>query len=245
MLDEEPELLPPHKSAWPQLTPAACFRTFVLSQLLWTGKFEHRSKAAQLCLYGWDIALLPDASARERQIDRLWETCEPLSAKDLSPDFVRGFKQQMRALVALKRELLPTVRTLIMNANLEAVDAGTDRLAVTTDGGSVEYFSLSWRPDPAGTPSFGQRLNRLHQDTDDLADWLFDRLRQRRLSLEDAQEVAVLCGVRRVELAGYRELFAHWQGNHQGASIKRVTGHWLSMVDEIDSEIREILVALE
>lgn len=94
MLDEEPELLPPHKSAWPQLTPAACFKTFVLSQLLWTGKLEHRCKAAQLCLY-------------------------------------------------------------------------------------------------------------------DLADWLFDRLRQRSLSPEDAQEVTVLCGVRRVELAGYRELFAH------------------------------------
>lgn len=80
----------------------------MLSQLLWTGKLEHRCKAAQLCLYGWDIALLPDASAREQQIDRLWETCEPISEKDLSPDFVRGFKQQMRALVALKRELLPT-----------------------------------------------------------------------------------------------------------------------------------------
>lgn len=90
MLDEEPELLPPHKPAWPQLTPAACFRTFVLSQLLWTGKFEHRSKAAQLCLYGWDIALPPDASARERQIDLLWETCEPLSAKDLSQALCSG-----------------------------------------------------------------------------------------------------------------------------------------------------------
>ena len=69
--------------------------------------------------------------------------------------------------------------------------------------------------------------------------------RLRRLYLEDVQEVTVLCGVRRVELAGYRELFAHWQGNHQGASIKRVTGHWLSWADEIDSEIRKIILALE
>lgn len=151
----------------------------------------------------------------------------------------------MRDLVALKRDLLPTVHTLIMNAKLEAVAAGTDCLAVTTDGGGVDYFSLCWRPDPTGTPSFGQRLNRLHQDTDDLVDWVSDMLRRRRLSPEDAREVAVLCGTRRVELAGYRELFANWQDLHQRASIQRVTGHWLSMADEIDSAIREIHLALE
>jgi hypothetical protein len=160
------------------------------------------------------------ADPREREIERLWQTCEPLTPKPLPEGFAIGFRQEMRNLVVLKRDLPPTVRTFLTNAQLEAVDEATDRLIVTT-GAGVEEFSIHCRPDPTWTPSFRQRLSRLHNDTDELADWVFEMRRVRELTHEDAAEVAVLCGMRRVELTGYRALSALWHAKQTAPSEAR------------------------
>lgn len=86
--------------------------------------------------------------------------------------------RDVRALVALKRELLPGVTTFIDSVRLEAIDDKADRLMVTTSVGE-EARLVYVNPDFAGTPTFGRRLYRLRDWTDDLADWV-DRLRRER-----------------------------------------------------------------
>ncbi|AIO83673.1 Imm75 family immunity protein [Burkholderia pseudomallei] len=86
--------------------------------------------------------------------------------------------RDVRALVALKRELLPGVTTFIDSVRLEAIDDEADRLMVTTSVGE-EARLVYFNPDFAGTPTFGRRLYRLRDWTDDLADWV-DRLRRER-----------------------------------------------------------------
>lgn len=213
------------------------------SHVLGLAEFGHRSKGAELCLYAWDIALFPDSQARDEQIEWLWSTCEPLTPKPVPDGLPLWFRDQVRGLVARKRELLPTVTTFITNAKLEAVDEETDRLIVTTEPGTEE-FTIRWRPDPTGTPSFGQRLRRVANDTEDLSDWVFERRRGLQLTGEDAADVAMVCGARRVELAGYRELAAIWNQKQTAPSAKRVTAEWVSMADEIDGKVTRLLAAL-
>lgn len=86
--------------------------------------------------------------------------------------------RDVRALVALKRELLPGVTTFIDSVRLEAIDDKADRLMVTTSVGE-EARLVYFNPDFVGTPTFGRRLYRLRDWTDDLADWV-DRLRRER-----------------------------------------------------------------
>lgn len=117
-MDGEDE--PPPKPTLPRLTPAACFKALVQSHVLGVASFEHRWKGAQLCLYAWDIALFPDRETRDEQIEQLWRTCEPLTPKPLSNGLPLWFREQVRDLVARKRDLLPTLTTFITNAKLEA-----------------------------------------------------------------------------------------------------------------------------
>lgn len=233
----------PPKPTLPQLTPAACFKEFVQSHVLGVSEFDHRLKGAQLCLYAWDIALFPDRQARDDQIEQLWRTCKPLTSKPLPDSLPPWFREQVGGLVARKRDLLPTLTTFITNAKLEVIDEATDRLIVTTEL-CTEEFTIRWRPDPAGTPSFGQRLRRLANHTDDLAEWVFESKRRRQLTHQDAAEVVMVCSARRVELAGYRNLAARWSQKQTAPSAKRVTAEWVSMADEIDRRVRGLLAAL-
>jgi hypothetical protein len=95
------------KPTLPHATPADCFRTYVRTHVLGMRDFELRCKGTQICLYAWDIALLPDAAMREQQIEKLWQTCEPLTPEQASQDVAASFMRDARTLVALKRELLP------------------------------------------------------------------------------------------------------------------------------------------
>lgn len=241
MWDEEASL--PTKPAWPQATPTECFRTYVQAHLLGMLDFESRRKGAEICHYAWDIALLSDKAMRDQQIERLWRSCEPLMPELLQEGLAIDFMQELQALVARKRDLLPMVTTFIDTVRLEVVDDTTDRLVVTTAAG-VDELSIHFKPDPAGTPSFGRHLNRLHNLTEDLADWLHRILSMRRLTHEAAAEVAVICGMRRVELAGYRELSARLNAIQTAPAARRVTAEWVNMADEIDAQIMEVLAVL-
>lgn len=62
--------------------------------------FELRCKGTQICLYAWDIALFPDATMREQQVEQLWQTCEPLTPEQASQDMAASFTRDVRTLVA-------------------------------------------------------------------------------------------------------------------------------------------------
>ncbi|WP_236872904.1 Imm75 family immunity protein [Burkholderia sp. LA-2-3-30-S1-D2] len=229
------------KPLLPRATPAECFRTYVQAHLLGMQDAEWRRKATQVCLYAWDIALLPEMPMREQQIERLWQTCEPLTPHHASTDMTRWFRTDVRALVERKRDLLPTVTTFIDDARIEAIDEGTDRLVVTTTAGN-EVLLVHFLPDFAGKPSLGRRLYRLRDWADDLVDWV-DRIRRVRQPTHDEQaEVAAIGGMMRIELAGCLEVSTRLHAIQTAASARRVTAEWGNLAGKIDAQIKAIVV---
>lgn len=231
------------KPTLPHATPADCFRTYVQAHVLGMGDFEWRRKGVHICLCAWDIAMLPDATAREQQIHRLWQTCEPPTRKPASQELATSFMRDVRALVARKRDLLPSVLTFIDDARLDAIDDGTDRLVVTTAAGE-EVRLVHFNPDFTGTPSFGRRLYRLRDWTDDLADWVDRLCRGRQLTEDTKSEAAAIGGMMRVELAGCHEVSARLHEIQTAPSARRVTAEWVSLTKEIDAQINALLSSL-
>lgn len=151
--------------------------------------------------------------------------------------------RDVRALVALKRELLPGVTTFVDSVRLEAIDDKADRLMVTTSVGE-EARLVHFNPDFTGTPSFGRRLYRLRDWTDDLADWV-DRLRREgQLAGNVKREAAAIGGMIRVELTGCREVSARLHSIQTVPSARRATAEWVNLADEIDAQINMVLTTL-
>ncbi|WP_241021265.1 Imm75 family immunity protein [Burkholderia sp. Ac-20344] len=231
------------KPLLPRATPGECFRTYVQAHVLGMRDAEWRRKATQMCLSAWDIGLLPDRAMREQQVERLWQTCEPLTPHRTSTEMASWFMTEVRALVERKRDLLPTVTTFVDDARLEAIDDATDRLIVTTAAGN-EALLVHFLPDFTGTPSFGRRLYRLRDWTDELADWVDQMRRARQLTHDEHAEVAAIAGMMRVELAGCRQVSARLHAVQTAAAARRVTAEWGKLAGEIDAQIKAVLVGL-
>lgn len=151
--------------------------------------------------------------------------------------------RDVRELVALKRELLPGVTTFVDSVRLEAIDDNVDRLVVMTSVGE-EVRLVHFNPDFTGAPSFGRRLYRLRDWTDDLADWV-DRLRREGQLTDNAKsEAAAISGMMRVELTGCRDVSARLHSIQTAPSARRVTAEWVGLADEIDAQINKLLATL-
>ncbi|MCA7966653.1 putative Immunity protein 75 [Burkholderia cenocepacia] len=180
---------------------------------------------------------------REQQIELLWQTCVPLTHEQVSQDLAASFMGDVRALVALKRELLPGVSTFVDSVRLEAIDDKADRLVVTTSGGE-ETRLVHFNPDFKGTPWFGRRLYRLRDWTDNLADWVNRLRREGQLVGKVKREAAAIGGMMRVELTGCREVSTRFHSIQTAPSARRVTAEWVNLADEIDVEISKVLATL-
>jgi len=135
------------------------------------------------------------------------------------------------------------VITFVDSVRLEAIDDKVDRLVVTTSVGE-EARLAHFNPDFTGTPSFGRRLYRLRDWTDDLADWV-DRLRRDGQLADNAKrEAAAIGGMMRVELVGCREVSACLHSIQTAPSARRVTAEWVNLADEIDAQINKALATL-
>jgi hypothetical protein len=226
---------------WARPTPAACFKTYVEMHLLGSEQPGVRMKSAQLCLYAWDIALLPDRVSRDQQIERMLRHLTPATRpKDTDEWFVR----EMRDLVSRKRQFLPSLNTLIRGVKLESVEENSEQLSVTTDAG-IETFSIDLVDNRTIAESLGRRLNRIRSEIDDLQYALSQRQLEGGLSEEEKIHVSLACGLKRLELFKYHEMTITLSAIQVAPAPKRVTAEWVRMTKEIEQQVADTISNLD
>lgn len=224
-------------------TVAQCFSTFTLPHILFIQDLEERKKAVMSCCLGWNIGLYPDAGQREQQINMVWTMVEADNRDSPPAGLEQGFKRDLHMLVAQKRDLFPWLTTHIPMAEL-VQKIGRDVLRIETDG-RIEESELVTRLDPAGLPLIIDVLRDIHKDTEAQVK-LMHQARRTPGALNDilTTQVATAYCVQRADLIGYHRLLTAWRAGHPAPSVKRVIGHWLGVLDEIERNSQAVLAIL-
>ena len=223
-----------------QHSTASCFATFLLQYLLYVPTFELRQKLTKTCCLGWNIGIFPSAAEREQHIGMVWKMVEADNQESPPPGLEQGVKEEFRMLAAQKRDLFPWIKTNIPSATLR--QNGTQDLLIVQAGKSdPQEIELVTCPDPLGLPLIIEHLRRIHQDTAAQVALLdhakaFD-------DIELTQMTTAYC-VQRADLLGYHRMLTVWRDRLPEPSVKRVLGHWLGVVDEIEMDSKSVLEIL-
>lgn len=221
-------------------TTSSCFSTFMLPHVLFVRDFEERKKTVMTCCLGWNISLFPDIVQRQQQIDRVWEMVEADNQESPPPGLEQGFKQDLHRLVTQKRDLFPGLMKQIPSAELYRNDPW-DVLSIDA-GKGVEEIQLVTHPDPMGLPDIIEVLRGIHRDTEAQVN-LIQQARRTPGALKHrvtTQIVTAYC-VQCADLIGYHRMLTVWRDIQPAPSVKRVIGHWLGVLDEIEMHTKTLL----
>ena len=220
---------------------ASCFSTFMLPYVLFVPDFEMRQKAVRTCCLGWNISLFHGAAEREEHIDRIWRMVAADTKGAHPPGLQNGFKQDLRTLVNLKADLFPWLLTNVPKADLIR-SGGHDVLEIATGTGDAEEIKVVCRPDPAGLPLVIDFLKGVQRDTADQVELLAQaRFATGVLTDIDSTKMTTAYCMQRADLIGYRRVLTLWRETQPAPSVKRVLGHWLGVLDEIERNTRAVL----
>jgi hypothetical protein len=224
-------------------TIAQCFSTFALPHILFVQDLEERKKAVMSCCLGWNIGLFPDFGQREQQIDMVWKMVEADNREPPPPGLEKGFKRDLQMLVAQKRDLFPWLMTHIPMVELVRKNS-RDVLRIKTERG-IEEIELVTRLDPAGLPLIIEVLRDMHKNTEAQVN-LMHQARRTPGALNDifTTQMATAYCVQRADLMGYHRILTVWRATQPAPSVKRVIGHWLGVLDEIERNSQAVLAIL-
>ena len=225
-------------------TTAACFATYTLPHVLFVDGFEERRRIAMICCLAWNISLSDDVGQRERQLDMVWKMVEADNRDTPPSGMEEGFKQDLRNLIARKRDLFPWLMTTIPRADLVRRH-GRDTLAVEA-AGRTEEFDLVIYPDAHRLPVIIEALRGMQHDTAEQA----KLVRQARrtpgaLSKDMIAQMGIAYCVQRSDLGGYHRMLTVWGDAQPEPGVKRVIGHWLDVLAEIEANTKAVLGMLQ
>lgn len=196
------------------------------------------------CCLGWNISLFPGAAEREEHIERIWRMVAADTKGRHTPGLEKGFKQDLRVLVNLKADLFPWLLTNIPKADLIHSDT-REVLNIATGTSGAEEIQVVWCPDPTGLPLVIDFLKGIQRDTAEQVELLaHERMTDGALTDIDATKMTTAYCVQRADLIGYRHILRVWRDTQPAASVKRVIGHWLGALDEIERDTRTVLTIL-
>ncbi|MBA3875112.1 MAG: hypothetical protein H0X30_38800 [Anaerolineae bacterium] len=229
------------KSPLKQPTTATCFSSFMLPHVLFVRSFEERQKAAMSCCLGWNISLFPNALQRKQQIDRVWDRVEADNQEPAPPGLEQGFKQDLRMLTTQKQDLFPWLNTNIPRAELSQSDTH-DILSIKTGHSGIEEIRLVTHPDPLGLPLIIEVLRGIQRDTAKQVELVERVMRGHGVfgDIETTQMTTAYC-VQRADLIGYHRMLTVWRDTQPAPSLKRVIGHWLQILHEIEGNTKAVL----
>lgn len=192
------------------------------------------------CCLAWNISLFPDIE-QEDHIERIWKMVEADNRSAPPPGLEQGFKQDLRMQIAQKLELFPWTHTNIPEANL--IGAGVhDVLRIATGTGTAEEIEILAWPNPTGLPLIIEHLRGIQSDTAAQVGLLgqASRIPGSFTDIEATQMTTAYC-VQRADLVGYQRILTVWRDTQPAASVKRVIGHWLGALAEIEADTKAVL----
>jgi hypothetical protein len=226
-------------------TTAKCFSTFVLPYVMFVPEFRKREKIAAICRLGWNVGLFPDAEQRERHVDMAWKMAEADNAEPPPLGLERGFKQDMQALVARRRDLFPWLNVPVLAADLVRENDRRDLLRVKTEEGVQEVELVTRLLHPSGLPLIVELLESMRSDTAAQADLMRRAGRTPGLlsAVETAEMVAAYC-MQRAGLIGYRRMLMAWRDVDPAPRVEREIDYWLEALEEIEENSKAVLAVL-
>jgi hypothetical protein len=213
----------------------------MLPHVMFVRDFEERKKAAMCCCLGWNISLFSDAAQREQHIEMVWKMVEADNQGPPPPGLKDGFKQDLRPLIAQKHDLFPWMNTNIPKAVLRQHGA-LEFLSIQTGNSDPEEIQIATHPDPLGLPRIIEVLRGIHRDTAEQAK-LMEHVRRSPGVFSDIErtQMATAYCVQRADLIGYHRMLTVWRDTQPASSVKRVIGHWLDVLDEIEVNTKAVL----
>ena len=203
-----------------------------------------RKKAVTSCCLAWNISLFLNAE-QGGHIERIWQMVEADNQKAPPPGLEQGFKLDLHMPIAQKQELFPWTHTNIPKADL--IGAGVhDVLRIATGTGTAEEIeNFAW-PNPTGLPPIIEHLWSIQSDTAAQVGLLKQASRTPGAftDIEATQMRTAYC-VQRADLAGYQRILTVWRDTPPAANVKRIIGHWLGVLAEIEADTKAVLNILD
>jgi hypothetical protein len=218
------------------LTPFSCYRAFVQAELIGVLGADARVKVAQLCLYAWDIALLPASNLRDGKIAELLDGMQTTAASD--PDYRVWFVDTMQRLIARKRACFSEVQVLVDRSELTPQNDMEDQLIVGI-GGSAEVFTIPVVSlgDAASVPD---RLRCLRNNAADLS-FRVTEAPPSGVTAYDIEQLQLQCGMWCAELDALKHAAWLMHGAQRAPSALRVTAEWQSLASDLVTELQELV----
>jgi hypothetical protein len=225
-------------------TTASCFASYLLPHVLFVPEFAERKKVAQACCLAWNISLFADPAQREHHLDMVWNMVAADNREPPPPGLERGFKQDLRNLIVQKRDLFPSLTTTIPRADLVQKN-GRDALTTEADGRAEETM-LVIHPEALGLPIIIEALRTMQHDTAEQVRLVRQAKRTPGALTEamTAQMTIAYC-LQRSDLSGYHRMLTVWREGQLAESVKRVIGHWLGVLTEIEANSKTVLTVLQ
>ncbi|KAG0291409.1 hypothetical protein BGZ97_005881 [Linnemannia gamsii] len=117
-----------------------------------------------------------------------------------------------------------------------------DILNIVTGNSAAEEIEVITYPDPLGLPFTINSLRGIQQNTVEQLG-LLERARGIPGALSDIEVTQMTTSycVQRADLVVYHRILTVWRDTQPALSVKRVIGHWLSVLDEIDAYTKTVL----
>ena len=212
----------------------------MLPHVLFVEELGARKKAAMSCCLAWNISLFPE-SEQDGHIDRIWKMVDADNQDAPPPGVEHGFKKDLRLLMKQKNELFPWMHTNIPKADL--IGAGQhDVLRIATGTSQAEDIEILAWPNPTGLPLIIEHLRSIQQNTAAQVELLAQakRVTGSFTDIEATQMATSYC-VQRADLIGFQRMLTVWRDTQPAASVKRVIGHWLGVLADIEADSKAVL----
>jgi hypothetical protein len=150
-------------------------------------------------------------------------------------------RSESHSRIEQKQELFPWTHTNTPKADL--IGAGFhDVLRIATGTGTTEEVEILAWPNPTGLPLIIEHLRGIQSDTAAQVGLLerASRAPGAFTDIEATQMTTAYC-VQRADLVGYQRILTVWRDTQPAPSVKRVIGHWLGVLAEIEADTKAVL----